>query len=41
MLMNNFILQLKEKQEKNRKEEDRKRAEYKAGRHVGVSVLFY
>jgi len=28
---------LSEKQEKNRKEEDRKRAEYKAGRHVGLS----
>ncbi|GFS69682.1 zinc finger CCCH domain-containing protein 15 [Nephila pilipes] len=28
---------LRERQEKNRKEEDRKRAEFKAGRHVGLS----
>ncbi|KAF8793673.1 zinc finger CCCH domain-containing protein 15-like [Argiope bruennichi] len=28
---------LQEKQEKNRKEEDRKRAEFRAGRHVGLS----
>jgi len=28
---------LKEKQEKSRKEEDRKRAEFKAGRHIGLS----